>query len=192
MIQTPNLDRLVQGGLAFTRAYMQGGMTGATCVPSRAMLLSGRCLFRCDTALMRDETWPMTFARNGYTTFMRGKWHNGNGSLARSFPNARSVFTGGMSNPMKAMVRDVTDGMLTPPRLAPGHACAVFADEAIRFLKEHDGTPFFCYVPFDAPHDPHIVPDGFPIRYDPANIPQPPDFLPQHPWDNGEMTIRDK
>jgi arylsulfatase A-like enzyme len=76
--------------------------------------------------------------------------------------------------------------------LAPGHACAVFADEAIRFLKEHDGTPFFCYVPFDAPHDPHIVPEGFPIRYDPANIPQPADFLPQHPWDNGEMTIRDE
>ncbi len=192
VIKTPNLDRLVHDGLSFTRAYMQGGMTGATCVPSRAMLLSGRSLFRCDTDLMRDETWPMTFARNGYTTFMSGKWHNGNGSLARSFPNARSVFTGGMTNPMKAPVRDVTDGKLTDMRTAPGHACAVFADEAIRFLKEQGDKPFFCYVPFDAPHDPHIVPAGFPIRYDPAIIPRPPDFLPLHPWDNGEMTIRDE
>jgi arylsulfatase A-like enzyme len=47
-------------------------------------------------------------------------------------------------------------------------------------------------VPFDAPHDPHIVPDDFPIHYDVAKIPLPKNFLPQHPWDNGEMTIRDE
>jgi arylsulfatase A-like enzyme len=47
-------------------------------------------------------------------------------------------------------------------------------------------------VPFDAPHDPHIVPDNFPIRYDPASIPLPPNFLPQHPWNNGELLIRDE
>ena len=41
-IKTPNLDRLVKRGVAFRRAYMMGGMQGATCVPSRAMLLSGR------------------------------------------------------------------------------------------------------------------------------------------------------
>jgi arylsulfatase A-like enzyme len=45
---------------------------------------------------------------------------------------------------------------------------------------------------FDAPHDPHVVPQDFPIRYDPAQIPLPPNFLPQHLWDNGEMTIRDE
>ena len=45
---------------------------------------------------------------------------------------------------------------------------------------------------FDAPHDPHIVPEGFPIHYDAASIPMPENFLPQHPWDNGEMTVRDE
>ena len=34
VIQTPNLDRLVRRGVSFRRAYMQGGMQGATCVPS--------------------------------------------------------------------------------------------------------------------------------------------------------------
>jgi arylsulfatase A-like enzyme len=47
-------------------------------------------------------------------------------------------------------------------------------------------------VPFDGPHDPHIVPDDFPIRYDAARLLLPPNFLPQHEWDNGEMVIRDE
>jgi arylsulfatase A-like enzyme len=192
MIKTPNIDRLVRAGLAFDRAYMQGGMHGATCVPSRAMLLSGRSLFRIDEKLKRDETWPEAFGRAGYTTFMSGKWHNGNASLARIFPDARGVFVGGMTNPMKASLCDVTAGKLTKPKLTPKHACAAFADEAIRFLKEHNGGPFFCYVPFDAPHDPHIVPEDFAIRYAAAELPLPPNFLPQHPWDSGEMTIRDE
>ena len=192
LIQTPNLDRLVKRGVAFDRAYMQGGMQGATCVPSRAMLLSGQPLFHVDEKLKRDETWPAAFARAGYTTFMSGKWHNGPESIAASFQIARSVFAGGMTNPMKAKLSDLKNGKLTPPRLATKHACAVFADEAIRFLIEHKEGPFLCYVPFDAPHDPHIVPENFAIRYDPAKIPLPPNFLPQHPFDNGEMLVRDE
>lgn len=192
VIRTPNLDRLAHRGLAFTRAYMQGGMNGATCIPSRAMLLSGRNVFHVDEQLLRDETWPAAFARAGYATFMSGKWHNGPRSLPRNFQIARGVFVGGMTDPMQAKLSDLADGKLTPPKLASKHACEVFADEAIRFLREHRDGPFFCYVPFDAPHDPHIVPDDFPVRYSPEEIPLPPNFLPQHPWNNGEMTVRDE
>jgi arylsulfatase A-like enzyme len=66
------------------------------------------------------------------------------------------------------------------------------ADAVIEFLKDGKTSPFFCYLPFDAPHDPHIVPDDYRVRYDPAKIPLPPNYLPQHPFDNGEMTIRDE
>lgn len=192
VIKTPNLDRLARSGMAFNRAYMQGGLNGATCVPSRAMLLSGQNLFHIDENLMRAETWPEAFGRAGYTTFVSGKWHNGDASLVRSFKIARSMFTGGMTNPMQAKLRDVVDGKVGEAHASSKHACEVFADEAVRFLKEHTDGPFFAYVPFDAPHDPHIVPADFPIHYDPARIPLPPNFLPQHPWDNGEMTIRDE
>jgi arylsulfatase A-like enzyme len=192
VIKTPNLDRLAAKGVSFIRAYMQGGLQGATCVPSRAMLLSGQSLFRVDEKLLRDRTWPAAFGRAGYTTFMSGKWHNGEQSLPASFQIARSVFVGGMTNPMRANLRDMAEGKMGKPHLAPRHACAMFADEAIRFLKDHGEGPFFCYVPFDAPHDPHIVPADFPIQYDPAKIPLPPNFLPQHRWDNGEMTVRDE
>ncbi len=191
-IQTPNLDRLVHSGLAFNRAYMQGGLNAATCVPSRAMLLSGRSLFRIDEKLMRDETWPAAFGRAGYTTFMTGKWHNGPSALPKSFQIAQSVFAGGMGNPLKMKLSDMTDGKLGPPEAKGKHACAAFADAVIHFLQKSQGAPFFCYVPFDAPHDPHIVPDDFPVHYDPAKIPLPPNFLPQHPWNNGEMIIRDE
>ena len=87
IIKTPNLDRLVKRGVAFDRAYMQGGMQGATCVPSRAMLLSGRSLFRIDEKLLRDPTWPNAFGEAGYTTFISGKWHNGPPLDPEEFPD---------------------------------------------------------------------------------------------------------
>src|SRR5690349_10170258 len=40
-IRTPNLDRLVRAGTAFTRAAIMGGGQGAICMPSRAMLMTG-------------------------------------------------------------------------------------------------------------------------------------------------------
>jgi arylsulfatase A-like enzyme len=110
VINTPNLDRLVHRGLSFDRAYMQGGMQGATCVPSRAMLLSGQNLFHIDEQLLSDATWPEAFGKAGYATFISGKWHNGNASLVRSFKIARGIFTGGMTDPMQAELHDVTAG----------------------------------------------------------------------------------
>ena len=47
-IITPNLDKLVAGGTAFVRNYIFGGTSGAVCMPSRAMLHSGRTLFHID------------------------------------------------------------------------------------------------------------------------------------------------
>lgn len=191
-IKTPNLDKLVRRGVSFNRAYMMGGMQGATCVPSRAMLLSGQSLFHIDEKLLRDETWPAAFGRAGYTTFMSGKWHNTQPSLPKSFQRAGAIFTGGMTDPMKAHLNRLENGAVTPAVLSPIHACAAFADSAIEFLREKHSQPFLCYIPFDGPHDPHIVPDDFSVRYDPAKIPVPANFLPQHPWNNGEMTVRDE
>lgn len=192
VIKTPNLDRLVSRGLSFNRAYMQGGLNAATCVPSRAMLLSGQGLFRIDEQLMRDETWPAAFGRAGYSTFVTGKWHNGPKSITRCFQEGRGIFAGGMTNPLKAPLSDVVDGTLAPSQLAAKHACEVFADEAIEFINAPHERPFFCYVAFDAPHDPHIVPEGFPVHYSADQLPLPPNFLPQHPWNNGETTVRDE
>lgn len=192
IIKTPSLDRLAKRGVAFNRAYMQGGQNGATCVPSRAMTLSGQNLFTIDEKLMRDESWPEAFGKAGYTTFISGKWHNGTPSLLRNFKIARSIFVGGMTNPLEAKLCDVVNGKLQPPKISEKHACEQFADEAIRFLKEHKEGPFFAYVPFDAPHDPHIVPADFTCPTTAEEVPLPPNYLPFHPWDNGDMRLRDE
>ena len=192
LIKTPNLDRLVRRGVAFNRAYMMGGMQGATCVPSRAMLLSGRPLFHIDEKLLRDETWPAAFGRAGYDTFLSGKWHNGEPAIAKSFSRAGSMLVAGMADPMHAELSNMVDGKITEPKLSPIHACAAFAEGAMAFLREEHAKPFFVYIPFDGPHDPHIVPDDFPINYDADKMPLPPNFLPQHPWDNGWMQNRDE
>ena len=42
LLQTPNLETLVERGMTFTRCYTMGSMSGAVCAPSRAMLLTGR------------------------------------------------------------------------------------------------------------------------------------------------------
>ena len=194
VIKTPNLDRLVKRGVAFTRAYMQGGNGGATCVPSRAMLLSGRSLAQIDEKLLKHATWPHAFGEAGYATFATGKWHNGPPSISKSFQQARALFVGGMADPMKAPTSDMLPtGKLTPAKISPKHLCEEATDETLAFLKSQDGKkPFFSYLAFDGPHDPHIVPDDFPVKYDVASTPLPPNFLPQHPFDNGEMVIRDE
>lgn len=192
-IKTPHLDRLVRRGIAFNRAYMMGGLQGATCVPSRAMLLSGRSLFRADEKLLAHDTWPAAFGRAGYTTFLSGKWHNGQPSIAKSFQRGRSMLVAGMADPMNADLSHLQpDGSITPPKRSPEHICAVFADEAIALINEKSTSPFFCYIPFDGPHDPHVVPPDFPVTYDPATMPLPPNFRAQHEWDNGHMQNRDE
>jgi arylsulfatase A-like enzyme len=157
------------------------------------MLMAGQSLFHVDNALVRDETWPVTFARSGYTTFISGKWHNGAKSVRASFQTGQALFLDGMSkNPLNDSVRNLANGELTPVRPAGKHLCAAFADAAIQFIQNHKSGPFFCYIPFDGPHDPHIVPKDFPIQYDPAKISLPPNFLPEHPFDNGELNVRDE
>ena len=194
VIKTPNLDRLVKRGVAFSRAYMQGGNNGATCVPSRAMLLSGRSLAKIDETLMKHETWPHAFGAAGYATFAAGKWHNGPLSISNSFQQARALFVGGMVNPLKARTSDMLPtGKLAVAKISPKHLCEISTDETLAFLKSQDGSkPFFSYLAFDGPHDPHIVPDGFPVKYEVTSIPLPPNFLPQHPFNNGEMGVRDE
>ena len=47
-IITPNLDALVNRGISFDCAHIAGGTCGAVCMPSRAMVMSGRNPFHLE------------------------------------------------------------------------------------------------------------------------------------------------
>ena len=185
-IRTPNLDRLVKRGFSFRNAYCFGANSGAVCVPSRAMLMSGRTWFDVKSNLEGARLLPEVLRDAGYVTFATGKWHNGRESLQRAFPDARSMFLGGMADHTKVPVCDVTDGKISSSHIAQKFSSDEFADAAISFLQRQKGTqPFFCYVAFTAPHDPRNPPEPYREMYYRHPPPVPKNFLPQHPFDNG-------
>lgn len=189
-IQTPHLDKLVATGFSFRANYIFGGDAGAVCRPSRAMLMSGKNWFRIDTRKLTGERLlPEVLGENGYVTFATGKWHNGKPSWRRAFQRGKDIMFGGMSNHLRVPVQDLgVDGQLTPERVSEKFSSELFADAVIDFLKQYDGRqPFFAYVAFTAPHDPRMAPPAQVAPYYARKPPLPPNFLPQHPFDNGHM-----
>lgn len=194
-IKTPTLDSIAARGTTLTRAYCMGSSQGAVCVPSRAMLMTGRSLFRVQESIGKQGTWPEQFAAAGYKTFITGKWHNGTPSLLKTFQSGKAVFIGGMHDPYSVPLHDIGPSRtLENKRNQPEHAVQIFADAAIEFLaqQKENPDPFLCYVAFNAPHDPRIAPKTYHERFLKNPPPPPSNFLPQHPFNNGALTIRDE
>lgn len=189
-IKTPNIDKLVSSGFTFRTNYCFGGNSGAVCVPSRAMLMTGKTWFHVDTASLKGaRLLPEVLHENGYVTFGTGKWHNGQPSWLRAFQQGKNIFFGGMADHTKVPIRDLgLDGKLTEVRTGEKFSSELFADAAIEFLRNQDGKkPFFAYVAFTAPHDPRMPPMAFREMYYRNLPPLPGNFLPQLPFDNGMM-----
>ncbi|MFQ5733743.1 MAG: sulfatase-like hydrolase/transferase [Planctomycetaceae bacterium] len=171
-IKTPNLDRLVKSGFTFHNAYCMGSTRGAVCLPSRTMLHSGRSLFR----LKNVNTGPnfgksMTAA--GYETFHISKRGNTPHALHKGFDHSSYL------NDRKER--------------AGGYAGRTAANAFIEFFKSRrKGKPFFAYLGFAGPHDPRGTNAEFRKLYDPAKMPLPANYKPFHPFDNGEMGVRDE
>lgn len=199
-IQTPNLDRLVGRGTAFTQATIMGGLQGAICVPSRAMLHTGRHLFHLEgtgnVIPPSMVTLPENLRAAGYRTCAIGKWHNDTASLNRGYSEGTRIFLGGMHDPWTAKLQEYDPTGNYPKDAAVDysgrHATDIFGDAAVDFLARRHAAPFFLYLAFTAPHDPRHAPEEYRARYTPANITVPPNFMPRHPFDNGEMEIRDE
>jgi arylsulfatase A-like enzyme len=205
-IRTPHLDSLVRRGVSFTRAHNMGGIAPAVCVASRAMLLTGQTLFRADERLTAEVTGrgrkgpfsllPEHFRSHGYRTFGTGKWHNRAPIFARGFSSGANILFGGGSDHYKVPVhgfRPEGDYPAKPDRIETAHSSELFSDAAIRFLQEHQGPdPFFLYLSYTAPHDPHTAPELYRTAHPPGRMGVPANFLPEHPFDNGELRIRDE
>ncbi|MYA92001.1 MAG: sulfatase-like hydrolase/transferase [Chloroflexi bacterium] len=196
--QTPTLDQLLADGTDFTQAHIMGSTSGAVCMPSRGMLMTGQHLF--DTSDPLPDAAPLLpelLWDSGYTTFATGKWHNRRGSFARCFAGGGKIFFGGMSDQYAVPVQDFDPGGAYSAEdsfIADGFSTTVFADEMIGFLDSHKNTaqPFFAYISLTSPHDPRTPPAPFDKMYDPADIALPANFAPEHPFDIGVRDIRDE
>ena len=80
IIKTPNLDRLANNGIRFTRFYAGGPV----CSPTRGTCLTGRHYFRYGVTHAnrghlpaQEITLPRMLKSFGYTTGHFGKWHLG-------------------------------------------------------------------------------------------------------------------
>ena len=217
-IITPNLDALVARGTAMTDAYIPGGTSGAVCMPSRAMLMTGRTLFHIDREgqdIPADHVMlGECLQQAGYATFGTGKWHNGPAAYARSFTDGGQIMFGGMNDHWNVPACDFHAGGNYPEpqelharwgsvrmrlnqqydHIGRKHSSELFCDETIDFLRNRrpEDRPFLAYVSFMAPHDPREMPAEFLNMYDPDRITLPPNFLPEHPFDNGGLQIRDE
>jgi len=210
-IKTPTLDALARRGLAFDNAYNFGGNSGAVCTPSRNMMLSGKTFFHYSrlvnpktgsvfqpragdpnaadlvaSKLAAGYKWdilapadppnfPSSLKDAGYQTYHHGK----RGNTATHIQTCFEI--------NKYLNDDMAE------RLA-GEPGKEIVDEAIDFLTDtrDRSRPFFMYLAFGNPHDPRVAATSYRSQYDANKIPLPKNYLPQHPFNNGELTVRDE
>ena len=183
-IKTPNMDSIINSGFVFNRAYIQGSMTFATCLPSRAMIMSGKPLFRAPLQLDSGMLMPQVFQKAGYRTFATGKWHNGASSFEKCFDEAEAVFFGGAARThINVPVNRMIAGLMVPYDAGETFSTDLFADAAIEFIEgqSEKEQPFFCYIPFTAPHSPVTPPGKWATMYNPDKITLPPNHAALRP-----------
>ena len=163
-LKTPVLDSLARLSAQFERFYVS-----PLCAPTRASLLTGRYHLRTGTVsvtkgletMRADEvTLAEVFRANGYRTGIFGKWHNGehypNNPAGQGFDEFLGFCAGHWSNYFNTDLQSNGKSVKTS-----GYITDVLTDAALSFIGKNQKRPFFCYVPYNAPHSPHQVPDRY-------------------------------
>lgn len=188
VVKTPNLDGLVQRGFTFSNAYNLGGNSPAVCMPSRNMMMSGRAYTRWKDYLPAGApearrgkmspgdgpNFPLSMKAAGYETWHFGKKGNSANLIQAKFDHVHYLEQDHMDREHGEPGREIIDG-------------------AIDFVSRRSDTkPFFMYLGFSNPHDPRVAAQSYRDLYVEAQMPLPRNYLPVHPFDNGEMMVRDE
>ncbi len=167
-LHTPNIDFLGTNGAQFDRFYVS-----PVCAPTRASLLTGRYHLRTGVYWVTrgaenmdpdEKTMAEVFKDNGYSTGCFGKWHNGAHypftPTAQGFDEFVGFKAGHWSNYFGTDLDSNNDTLHTE-----GYITDVFTNQALDFIKRNQENPFFCYIPYNAPHTPYQVPDTYFDRF---------------------------
>ena len=171
-LSTPNLDELYHESVRFTDFHVD-----PTCSPTRAALMTGRYSTRAGVWLtymgrhylrQGEVTMADMFSSNGYRTGIFGKWHLGDNYPYR--PGDRgfqsSLVHGGgvVGEAPDYWGNDGYDDTYLRNgsyEKTEGYCTDVWFREALSFIKEERERPFFVYIPTNAPHGPHNVPEKY-------------------------------
>src|SRR4051812_32308281 len=131
--RTPNLDRLASEGTRFEQFYM----SGITCCPSRTGLMTGKfpATFReypAGFGFGTRVTITELLKPQGYATGHFGKWHIG----PKTAPGTYGIDAINASN------SDAPDRKRQDGRGRDAH----IVDDAIAFIEQHRGGPFYVNV----------------------------------------------
>ena len=172
-IKTPSLDRLVGQGARLTGFYT----ASPTCTVSRACLLTGRIPQRhglvnqlggvrgnYGVGLNHKEILISQILKRApvpYATGCFGKWNIGFAKGSRPTERGFDEFIGHASGNLDYFhhnYRERHDLYQDTRELhrKGEYSTDIFADAAIDFIRHHskNGKPWFCYLPFNAPHFP--------------------------------------
>ena len=155
-IKSPHLDRLAADGVSLSHFYVS-----PVCAPTRASLLTGKYHQKVGVTSVTNgyesiqtpqETLASILKDHGYQTAIYGKWHIG--EYFPAHPNAMGFdqFLGFRTG----HTEDYDDATLEfngSSIQTKGYITDMLTDAAITFMKEAD-SPFFCYLPYNAPHTP--------------------------------------
>ena len=173
---TPNIDRLANEGMKFTRAYSGS----AVCAPSRYVLMTGQhtghALRRANQSkigllsLPPDQKTVATLLHGaGYATGGFGKWGLGNpGSTGAAEKQGFDVFFGYYD---QKHAHDyyadhlVKNGVDVPQpqsgkRTWEDYSHTRIADETLKFIEQNKDRPFFCYAAWTPPHGDYVIPEN--------------------------------
>lgn len=210
-IKTPTLDALAARGISFRNAYNFGGNSPAVCQPSRNMLLGGRNFFRYSRLEnpatgakfqpSADDPAAETKVRSKLAAGFR--WNINAPGKGTNFPQAmkaagyQTYHHGKRGNTAQAIQAQFEiDKYLKNDEAErrTGEPGREIVDDAITFLADgrDKSRPFCMYLAFGNPHDPRVAESRYLAQYDREKIPLPANYLPVHPFDNGELTVRDE
>lgn len=212
-VKTPHMDSLARRGCAFTHCFHQGSWQPAVCVASRTMLNTGLTAFRAQRLVEKTPLWGETLGAAGYDTCLIGKWHISRTTQERSFketgPLSPGMFESGPSaynrpspgntwtpwdRSLKGQWLHTSEWQKTNSKDEVKHSARIWSESAADQIVRQAGrdSPFFIYVGFNSPHDPRQAPKEFVDLYPKERIQVPPNYLPEHPFDQGDHRGRDE
>lgn len=175
-IRTPNLDKLYDTSVRFTRF-----LVSPTCSPTRAAIMTGRHPMKngvTHTILERERMTlnatilPQVLKTAGYTSGIFGKWHLGDEDPyqphKRGFDEAFIHGAGGIGQKYNCSCADAPGNKYFDPVIrhngsfvkTKGYCTDLFFTAAMGWIhkKKGEGKPFFAYITTNAPHGPFIAP----------------------------------